>query len=227
MPSRGHANPRRGISVSSRREWGPAASEKVNKMSAITSVTGRGLPLRGNDLDTDRIMPARFLRAVTFEGLERHVFEDDRAADPGHPFNDRRYAGASILVVNSNFGCGSSREHAPQGLARYGITAIVGESFSEIFLGNAAVLGMPCFTADHASVEALQSAIERSPATMIEASVDTGAVTAGALRIAGSMPAALRDAFVSGQWNPTAMLLDRFEEVREVAGRLPYMGGFQ
>ena len=181
-------------------------------MSAITKVTGRGLPVRGNDLDTDRIMPARFLRAVTFEGLERHVFEDDRAADPAHPFNDARYAGASILVVNSNFGCGSSREHAPQGLARFGITAIVGESFSEIFLGNAAVLGMPCFAADHASVEALQTAIERTPALTIEANVDSGIVTAGDLRIAASVPAALRDAFVSGQWNPTAMLLDRFED---------------
>ena len=95
-------------------------------------------------------MPARFLRAVTFEGLEHHLFEDDRAADPAHPFNNPRYTGATILVVNSNFGCGSSREHAPQGLARYGIKAIVGESFSEIFLGNSSVLGMPCFTADHA-----------------------------------------------------------------------------
>jgi 3-isopropylmalate/(R)-2-methylmalate dehydratase small subunit len=195
-------------------------------MSVITQVMGRGLPLRGNDLDTDRIMPARFLRVVTFEGLERHVFEDDRAADPSHPFNDAKYAGASILVVNRNFGCGSSREHAPQGLARYGIKAIVGESFSEIFLGNAAVLGMPCFTADHASVEALQSAIERAPATTIGANVGTGAVTAGDLRVAASMPAALRDAFLSGQWNPTAMLLDRYEAVSAVAKKLPYVRGF-
>jgi 3-isopropylmalate/(R)-2-methylmalate dehydratase small subunit len=195
-------------------------------MSAITRVTGKGLPLRGNDLDTDRIMPARFLRAVTFEGLERHLFEDDRAADPKHAFNDARYAGASILVVNSNFGCGSSREHAPQGLARFGIKAIVGESFSEIFLGNAAVLGMPCFTADHASVDALQSAIERDPSITIDANVDSGLVTAGNLRISASLPAALRDAFVSGQWNPTAMLLDRFDEVRSVAERLPYIAGF-
>jgi 3-isopropylmalate/(R)-2-methylmalate dehydratase small subunit len=195
-------------------------------MSAITRVTGRGLPLRGNDLDTDRIMPARFLRAVTFEGLERHVFEDDRAADPKHPFNDARYAGAGILVVNSNFGCGSSREHAPQGLARFGVRAIVGESFSEIFLGNAAVLGMPCFAADHASVDALQSAIERDPSMTIGANVDTGTVTAGNLRIAVSLPAALRDAFISGQWNPTAMLLERFEEVRLVSAKLPYMVGF-
>ena len=196
-------------------------------MSAITTVTGRGLPLRGNDLDTDRIMPARFLRAVTFEGLERHVFEDDRAADPGHPFNDPRYKGASILVVNSNFGCGSSREHAPQGLARFGIKAIVGESFSEIFLGNAAVLGMPCFSTDHASIEALQSAIERTPATTIDAHVETGIVSAGDLRITASLPAALRDSFLSGQWNPTAMLLDRFEAVRAVSAKLPYINGFQ
>ena len=195
-------------------------------MSVITRVTGRGLPLRGNDLDTDRIMPARFLRAVTFEGLEQHVFEDDRAADPGHPFNDSRYTGASILIVNSNFGCGSSREHAPQGLARFGIKAIVGESFSEIFLGNAAVLGMPCFTADRASIEGLQSAIERTPALTIEASVDTGLVTAGDLRIAAALPAALRDAFLTGQWNPTAMLLDRFDAVRAVSEKLPYIAGF-
>ena len=115
------------------------------RRSASITVSGRGLPLRGDDLDTDRIMPARFLRAVTFEGLEQHLFEDDRAADPAHPFNDPRYAGATILVVNGNFGCGSSREHAPQGLARFGIQAIVGESFSEIFQGNSVMLGIPCF----------------------------------------------------------------------------------
>src|SRR5438045_1786125 len=128
--------------------------------SAISHVEGRGLPLRGDDLDTDRIMPARFLRAVTFEDLERHLFEDDRAADPSHPFNDARYHGATVLVVNANFGCGSSREHAPQGLARYGFRAVIGESYSEIFQGNAAMLGIPCFAADHASIAALQSLIE-------------------------------------------------------------------
>ena len=195
-------------------------------MNAITSVTGRGLPVRGDDLDTDRIMPARFLRAVTFEGLERHLFEDDRRADPSHPFNDARYAGATVLVVNRNFGCGSSREHAPQGLARFGIAAIVGESFSEIFLGNSAVLGIPCFSADHASIDALQSLVERAPETLIEARVDTGAVTAGSVRLAATISPGLRDAFVSGQWNPTAMLLDRFDEVRAIADALPYVSGF-
>jgi 3-isopropylmalate/(R)-2-methylmalate dehydratase small subunit len=195
-------------------------------MSAIASVTGRGLPLRGNDLDTDRIMPARFLRVVTFEGLEHHLFEDDRATNPSHAFNDARYTGATVLVVNQNFGCGSSREHAPQGLARRGIRAIVGESYSEIFLGNSAVLGIPCFTADHTAIDTLQSLIERAPETVIDARVGTGVVTAGALRIEASLPAALRDAFTSGQWNPAAMLLDRFDEVRAVASRLPYISGF-
>ena len=132
-------------------------------MASITAISGRALPLRGNELDTDRIMPARFLKAVTFDGLEHHVFEDDRKSNPNHPFNNTSYNGSAILVVNENFGCGSSREHAPQGLLRWGIKAIVGESFSEIFRGNSAVLGMPCFTADKASIEALQALLERRP----------------------------------------------------------------
>jgi 3-isopropylmalate/(R)-2-methylmalate dehydratase small subunit len=195
-------------------------------MAAIKSVKGTGLPLRGNDLDTDRIMPARFLRAVTFEGLETHLFEDDRAADPSHPFNNPKYTGATVLVVNRNFGCGSSREHAPQGLARYGIRAIVGESYSEIFLGNSAVLGVPCFTADHVAIEELLSLVERAPDTVIDAHVDTSVITAGPLRLTGALQPALRDAFISGQWNPTAMLLERFDEVRSVARKLPYVTGF-
>lgn len=194
--------------------------------NAIVSVSGRGLPLRGNDIDTDRIMPARYLRAVSFEGLETHVFEDDRAQAPTHPFNDPRYRGASILVVNSNFGCGSSREHAPQGLARFGIKAIVGESFSEIFLGNSAVLGLPCFVADRESIDRLQTLIERTPDVTIQANVDSGVVTAGPLTVQAEVAATLRESFISGQWNPTAMLLDRFDEVRAVASRLPYIDGF-
>jgi 3-isopropylmalate/(R)-2-methylmalate dehydratase small subunit len=193
---------------------------------AILSASGRGLPVRGNDIDTDRIMPARFLVSVSFEGLERHVFEDDRAADPAHPFNDPRYAGASILIVNANFGCGSSREHAPQGIARAGFGAVIGESFSEIFQGNAAVIGLPCFVADHDAVDQLQTLVERTPEVIITADVASGAITAGSLRFDAAVPSALRDAFVSGQWNPTAMLLDHFEEVKAVAGRLPYIRGF-
>jgi 3-isopropylmalate/(R)-2-methylmalate dehydratase small subunit len=192
----------------------------------ILTLTGRGLPLRGADIDTDRIMPARFLRAVSFEGLEQHLFEDDRAADPQHPFNNARYRGASVLIVNSNFGCGSSREHAPQGLARLGFQAVVGESFSEIFQGNAAMLGVPCLTADPRAIDQLQAVIEASPGTTIEIDVKSGLITADTFRVAASLPHALRDGFISGQWNPTAMLLDNFEDVRRVAERLPYMHGF-
>ena len=193
---------------------------------AILQVEGRGLPLKGHDIDTDRIMPARFLVAVSFEGLEQHLFEDDRTASPAHPFNDPRYRAASILVVNTNFGCGSSREHAPQGLVRAGYRAVIGESFSEIFQGNAAMLGMPCFAAGHDDIERLQALIEQTPDVAIAADVATGAVTAGTIRLTATLPAALRDGFLSGQWNPTAMLLDRFDEVRAVASRLPYISGF-
>ena len=192
----------------------------------ISHVEGRGLPLRGDDIDTDRIMPARFLVSVSFEGTERHLFVDDRAANPAHPFNGARYQGASILVVNRNFGCGSSREHAPQGLVRSGIRAIVGVSYSEIFRGNAAILGMPCFSAAPADVERLQTVIEQAPDTTFAADVQSGTIAAGEITFTAKLPAPLRDAFLSGQWNPTAMLLDRFEEVRAVADRLPYIRGF-
>jgi 3-isopropylmalate/(R)-2-methylmalate dehydratase small subunit len=195
-------------------------------MPAITTITGRGISLRGDEIDTDRIMPARFLRAVTFEGLETHLFEDDRKDNPQHVWNDPTIAGATILVVNGNFGCGSSREHAPQGLLRFGIEAIVGESFSDIFQGNSAMLGIPCFTAAHAMIDTLQTAIEKSPAMSLEARVDTGIVTAGSLKISAAVPPALRDGFLSGQWNPTAMLLANFEQVRAVANSLPYVSGF-
>ena len=194
--------------------------------SPLSHVSGRGLPLRGHDIDTDRIMPARFLVAVSFEGLEGHLFEDDRKSDPRHAFNDARYDGASMLVVNTNFGCGSSREHAPQGLVRAGYRAIVGESFSEIFQGNSAMLGMPCFVASHDDIERLQTLVEQTPDVAVAADVASGTITAGGLTIAAALPAALRDGFLSGQWDPTAMLLNRFDEVRAVAARLPYVSGF-
>ncbi|MFN7914918.1 MAG: hypothetical protein U0Q55_06230 [Vicinamibacterales bacterium] len=195
-------------------------------MAAITAVTGRALPLRGNELDTDRIMPARFLKAVTFDGLEQHVFEDDRKDNPNHPFNNAKYQGASILVVNENFGCGSSREHAPQGLLRWGIKAIVGEGYSEIFRGNSSVLGVPCFIADKASIEALQALIEKAPDTVVEARVDTGVITAGTLKIQAALPAGVRDAFLTDKWNPTSMLLADFDQVKATAAKLPYVSGF-
>ena len=196
----------------------------------IKAVTGRGIPVRGEDIDTDRIIPARYLRVVSFDGIEAHVFEDDRAALTAtravHPFDDGRFQGASVLVVNRNFGCGSSREHAPQAIARWGITIIVGESYSDIFFGNSGVIGLPCVTAAKSDVERLQTAIEANPAA--EVRVDLVGMTCtwpgGSCTV--TMPAAVRDAFVTGAWDTTGMLLDRFEQVRAVAARLPYISGF-
>ena len=151
-------------------------------MDAITRVGGRGLPLRGDDIDTDRIMPARFLRGISFDGLEQHVFEDDRSK-PMHPYNRHpfdvsQYQGASVLIVNRNFGCGSSREHAPQGLHRWGIHAIIGESFAEIFFGNSGMIGMPCVTAAPADIERLMEIVEKQP--QAELTIDLAAGTCDA-----------------------------------------------
>ena len=199
-------------------------------MPQITRITGRAIPMRGNDIDTDRIIPARFLRAITFEGMEAHLFEDDRRmGGPGHnrhPFDVPAYQGASILLVNRNFGCGSSREHAPQAIRRWGIEAIVGESFAEIFFGNSAMIGMPCVTASAADLQALQELIERGPRTEIEIDLGAGTCEAGGYRCAVSLPVNVRDAFATGAWDTTGQLLDRYEEVNARAARLPYVAGF-
>ena len=200
-------------------------------MQKIITVSGRGLPLRGDDIDTDRIMPARFLRAITFDGLEQHVFEDDRKGGGAHPYNRHpfdvsSFQGASVLVVNANFGCGSSREHAPQGLQRWGINALVGESFAEIFFGNSVMIGLPCVTASPGEVKNLQDLIERSPETAIRIDLVAGTCVAGDLRMNVSIPPNVRDALATGAWDTTGLLLDRYEEVDTASKRLPYVSGF-
>jgi len=197
----------------------------------ITRISGTAVAIRGDDLDTDRIMPARFLRALTFEGLGDHVFEDDRAASAAHgrlhPFDDPRCSAASILVVNRNFGCGSSREHAPQGLLRRGIRALVGESFSEIFFGNVTMLGMPCVMADHDAIAALMDTVERQPDIAATIDLDAMTIQAGSRSTSIGLPAAVREAFLDGTWDGTGLLLERFVEVERVAERLPYISGFR
>ncbi len=195
-------------------------------MSRITQFDGRGVPLRGNDIDTDRIIPARFLVTVTFDGLEQHVFEDDRRA-AAHPFDDPRYKGASVLVANSNFGCGSSREHAPQALQRWGIRGVIAESFAEIFFGNSTMIGMPCVTAPPADVAAIMERIERNADARIHVDLVAGTCDVDGFRCAVSMPPKVRQAFTSGAWDTTGMLLDRFEEVEATAAKLPYVSGFR
>jgi 3-isopropylmalate/(R)-2-methylmalate dehydratase small subunit len=196
----------------------------------IDRVSGRGLPLRGHDIDTDRIIPARFLKSVTFEGLETHAFEDDRKqlAERGqmHPFSDPKYAGARILIVNRNFGCGSSREHAPQAIQRWGIRAVVGESFSEIFFGNSVALGMPCLTVSARDAEDLLAAVEANPTADVALSVSEQTVEVNGRKYQASIPAGAREAFTRGTWDATGLLLDDFDQVKAVAKSLPYVSGF-
>ena len=190
----------------------------------IEQVSGRGLPLRGHDIDTDRIIPARYLRAISFEGLDAHVFADDRS-DPAHPFNAPQYQDASVLLVNRNFGCGSSREHAPQALQRWGIQAIVGESYSEIFFGNSLAIGLPCLTVSHEDIERLMQRVEADPATTIVADVEGLRVSAGDISVAATMPPSAYEALTTGMWDGTGMLLADFDQVRALADRLPYVTG--
>ena len=199
----------------------------------ITRIEGRGLPMRGDDIDTDRIIPARFLRSVTFAGLEKNVFIDERAGSAAaarvhgtHPFDDPHYQGASVLLVNSNFGCGSSREHAPQALQGWGIRAVVGESFSEIFFGNSAMIGLPCVKASADDVRTLMEQVERNPETIVRVDLPGGTVEADGFRCVVDLPSKVRDALVTGAWDTTGLLLDRYEEVDAAAARLPYIDGF-
>jgi 3-isopropylmalate/(R)-2-methylmalate dehydratase small subunit len=196
----------------------------------IRLIRGTALPIRGASIDTDRIIPARFLRSVSFEGLEQHLFADDRAqADtekPGnHPLSNPRYEGASIMLVNANFGCGSSREHAPQAIRRRGVRALVGESYSEIFFGNSATLGLPCVSASSEAIGWLMDLVEANPKEVLTIDLDARTVAAGGRSLAIGLPAAARESFLDGSWDATGLLLDRFQEVEAVAARLPYVTG--
>jgi 3-isopropylmalate/(R)-2-methylmalate dehydratase small subunit len=196
----------------------------------IQIVEGRALPLRGDDMDTDRIMPARFLKSITFEGLDTHVFEDDRLeakrSGQTHPFDEPKYQGASILVANRNFGAGSSREHAPQGLRRWGIRAIVAESFAEIFFGNSLMIGLACVTASPSDIERLLSLVERDPTAVLHIDLKTGLCQAPGITVPVSIPDHVRDTLMTGAWDTTGLLLDNYDQVNAVAARLPYLARF-
>ena len=193
--------------------------------SSVNRAEGRGIPLRGNDIDTDRIIPARYLRNITFEGLGEFAFEDDRKSTD-HPFDDDRYRGASILLVNGNFGCGSSREHAPQAIMRWGIRAIVGESFAEIFQGNCTAMGLPCVNAPGGSIQALMAAVESDPESEITVDLQELTLSCGDLGFAVGLPDGDRIQLLEGTWDATGMLLEGRESVRSVARSLPYISGF-
>jgi 3-isopropylmalate/(R)-2-methylmalate dehydratase small subunit len=192
----------------------------------VTRISGTALPIPGNNVDTDRIIPARFLKSITFAGLEEHLFEDDRLqAGAAHPVSNPAYRAATVMLVNANFGCGSSREHAPQAISRRGIRAVIGESFSEIFFGNSVAIGMPCPTVRPEAAAALQAAAEQQPDLVFHVDLEAMTVTAGTLNYPLSLPAPARDALLTGSWDATGLLLERYDEVRAVAERLPYVTG--
>jgi 3-isopropylmalate/(R)-2-methylmalate dehydratase small subunit len=196
------------------------------------TISGGGIPVRGNDIDTDRIIPARFLKTVVFEGLGEHAFEDDRGqlreAGKTHPFDDPKYAGARVLVVNKNFGCGSSREHAPQALVRWGkgIGAIVGESFAEIFFGNCVSLGLPCVTVDEKTAHALQTAIEKVPSSEVRVELASKTVKVGDQSYPFTMADGPRTQLMEGRWDSTAELVANRDKIKATAARIPYFNGF-
>lgn len=195
--------------------------------SAVSIITGTGIPVRGNDIDTDRIIPARFLRAVTFDGLGEHAFEDDRKQAGGaHPFDDPRFARASILLVNNNFGSGSSREHAPQALMRWGIRAIIGQSFGEIFFGNSLTLGIPCVVLEESEIVQLQDAADTDPTAEVTVDLESRTIDLGDLSFSLQIPESVRGSLVSGRWDALGELLGAPDETRAVHDRLPYVGGF-
>ncbi|MFQ3614301.1 MAG: 3-isopropylmalate dehydratase small subunit [Cyanobacteriota bacterium] len=192
--------------------------------SEVLTITGRGIPLLGNDIDTDRIIPARFLKCVTFDGLGQHVFADDRAQKQGqHPFDQPQYQGAEILVVNANFGCGSSREHAPQAIAKWGIRAILGESFAEIFFGNCLATGIPCVTVSPEVAQTLQTAIAAQPQLQLSLDLLAKQVSWESHTAPVDLPEGSRQMLVQGTWDATGQLLAAQDRIKQVAASLPYM----
>ncbi len=193
-------------------------------MTQIKQIIGTGVPVIGNDIDTDRIIPARFLRCVTFDGLGEQAFADDRAQAKGkHPFDLPQYQDANILVVNNNFGCGSSREHAPQALARWGIKGIIGESFAEIFFGNCVAIGLPCVTCDRQTVEKIQDLLVNNPQTRVNLDLEALTVSCDALTINVMMDEGSRQRLLTGTWDNCSQLISSVEGIKATTAQLPYL----
>jgi 3-isopropylmalate/(R)-2-methylmalate dehydratase small subunit len=195
-------------------------------LEKITQITGRGVAVQGDDIDTDRIIPARFMKCVTFDGLGEFAFFDERRKEDGrekpHPLNEPKYAGASILLSGSNFGCGSSREHAPQALYRFGFRAVLAESFAEIFFGNSITLGMPCMTMSTEDLKALADLIERDPQILVTIDITEGKVTAADMDFPASLPGHAKEALTEGKWDAIADLLEGIPQVKSKISQLSY-----
>ena len=196
-------------------------------LEKITRIAGRAVHVPGNDIDTDRIIPARYLKCVTFDGLGEHLFHDVRwnpdGSEKPHPLNEARHKGATILLSGANFGCGSSREHAPQALQKYGIRAVIAEGFAEIFFGNSVTLGMPCLTASRADISRIAAAVEADPGVEVAIDLVAQRVSFAGQSAAASIRESARDALVNGRWDPIGELIEGAADAREVASRLRYM----
>lgn len=196
-------------------------------LEKITQVAGRGVYVPGNDIDTDRIIPARFMKCVTFDGLGEYLFYDVRknadGSDKPHPLNEPRFKGASILLSGANFGCGSSREHAPQAIQKYGFRAVVAENFAEIFFGNCTTLGMPCATAARTDIAKIAAAIEANPQTEVVVDVARQEIRFAGQTVKAAFRESARDALVNGRWDSIGELLDGKAAVVKTAAKLPYL----
>jgi 3-isopropylmalate/(R)-2-methylmalate dehydratase small subunit len=198
-------------------------------LDKITQVTGRGVYVPGDDTDTDRIIPARFMKCVTFDGLGEFAYYDERRAEDGsekpHPLNDPRFLGARFLFSGSNFGCGSSREHAPQALYRFGLRAVIAESFAEIFFGNSTTLGMPCAVMSGTDIRSVAALIEADPAALITLDLLENKLSVADMDFPATLPEHAREALVSGKWDAIADLLEGLPDVDRLASGLAYFQG--
>ena len=196
-------------------------------LAKITSITGRAVCVPGNDIDTDRIIPARFMKCVTFDGLGEFLFYDVRknadGTDKPHPLNEPRFKGATILLSGANFGCGSSREHAPQAIQKYGFKAVVAENFAEIFFGNCTTLGIPCFEASREDIAKIAAAVEKDPKVEVVADVANQEIRFGGQSVKAVVRASSRDALVNGRWDAIGELLDGMGAMKTTAAKLPYL----
>ncbi len=196
-------------------------------LAKISQVAGRGVFVPGNDIDTDRIIPARFMKCVSFDGLGEFVFFDVRKNPDGspkqHPLNEPRFQGATVLLSGANFGCGSSREHAPQAIQKYGFRAIIAEGYAEIFFGNSTTLGIPCVTATRDDIAKVAAAIEANPQTEVVVDLAALEVRFGGQKIKITMRESARDALVNGRWDAIGELLEGVPQVQALAKKLPYL----
>src|SRR5262245_44215648 len=202
----------------------------MSEIVKIVKISGTAVPMRGNDIDTDRIVPARYLKEVTFARMGEYPFFDERYSADGkkkdHPFNDPEYSGASVLFVNKNFGCGSSREHAPQALNRFGIKVIVGESFAAIFVGNCTIMGVPTVTVAEQVMQQLMKSVEDNPKTAYTVDLESKILSYGNVKIAIDLPETYRTALTTGSWDSTGLLRANLDQVKRTAVKLPYMDNF-